>query len=918
MRTTALVALAAAVLSAAPAHAAATIVINNVNGAGVGFNDGTPVAPVGDNPGTTLGAQRLFAFQAAANIWGALLNSNVTIVVNAQFTALQCSANSAVLGSAGATNSFRNFPNAPATNVWYPVALANSLAGSDLNGANGEINANFNVNLGNAGCLTGIPFYLGADNNPPGNSVDLVAVLLHEFGHGLGFATIVNSQTGAQAGGFPDTFEQHLFDNTTGQFWPDMTDPQRQASALNARRVAWDGAEVEVATPSFLGLGVPTLTVTAPAPVAGDKLIATAQFGPAINAAISAPVVVGLDAGSSSLGCNAIVTNLAGKIALLDAGTCSFPSKVKRAQTAGALAVLVADDGTSLPPAPLDGSDGTITIPSARITQADGTALKANLGGLAATLQLDATRRRGADASGRPLTFNPSPLQPGSSVSHWDTSASPNLLMEPSLNGDLGYDVDLTLPAFEDIGWPISVAPPAPTLSVNDVTLTEGNSGTANATFTVALSSASASTVTVQYATAPGTATAATDYTTVALKTLSFAPGVTSLPVVVKVKGDTKDEDDETFFVNLSNASGASIADAQGVGTIADNDAPPVLSAANIAVAEGSAVKKVNVVVKLTPASGRTVTVAYATANGTATTANNDYTATSGTLTFTPGQASKTVPVTINGDHAPEPDETLSLNLSAPVNATLAAPGKATLTLTNDDAALPPLTASIGDATVTETDTGTVVATFAVTLSRAATDPASLTYATADGTAVAPADYTAKTGTLTFNPGQTSKNVTVSVKGDKILEPNETFTVTLSAPVGLSFADPQGVGTILNNDAAPTLSVADKSVTEGNTGMKNITFTVTLSAAALATVTANWATAAAGPAGPTVATPNVDFTTANGTVTFAPGQTSRTFLVAVTGDTLDESDETFLVNLSAPANATLADGQAVGTIVDNE
>src|SRR6185436_66521 len=131
-----------AVLSfASSAFGAATIVIQNGDAAGVGFNDPTPVSPVGGNPGTTLGQQRLNAFQFAANIWGALLSSTQTILVQSQFDALTCSATSATLGSAGPVTVHRNLTGAPFTGTYYAAALANALRGADLSAANPDINA---------------------------------------------------------------------------------------------------------------------------------------------------------------------------------------------------------------------------------------------------------------------------------------------------------------------------------------------------------------------------------------------------------------------------------------------------------------------------------------------------------------------------------------------------------------------------------------------------------------------------------------------------------------------------------------------------------------------------------------------------------------------------------------------------------
>src|ERR1043165_4595669 len=147
----------AAAFAFASAHSAtaATIVILNNDQPNVGFNDPTPVSPVGNNTGTTLGQQRLNAFQFAANIWGATLNSSVTITIQASWASLGCSASSGTLGAAGTNSLFANFTNAPQTNTWYPGALANALAGSDLNTNSAEIKAQFNTDVGQSTCLGG-------------------------------------------------------------------------------------------------------------------------------------------------------------------------------------------------------------------------------------------------------------------------------------------------------------------------------------------------------------------------------------------------------------------------------------------------------------------------------------------------------------------------------------------------------------------------------------------------------------------------------------------------------------------------------------------------------------------------------------------------------------------------------------------
>ena len=215
--------------------------------------------------------------------------------------------------------------------------------------------------------------------------------------------------------------------------------------------------------------------------------------------------------------------------------------------------------------------------------------------------------------------------------------------------------------------------------------------------------------------------------------------------------------------------------------------------------------------VSLSAASGKTVTVAYATADGTAK-QPGDYAAASGTVTFAPGETSKSVAVAVTGDTADEQDETFTVGLSSPVNATLA-DGSGTGTITDDDEAPapPPVPAiSIAGATVApEGDSGTKDATFAVTLSGATTVPVSVKYATADGTAKQPADYAAASGTLTFAPGETAKAVVVKVAGDTLVEPGEAFTVTLSAPVAATLGTATATGSIADDDE-PVTDVPDQ------------------------------------------------------------------------------------------------------------
>ena len=452
-----LIALMLCVFAASYAGATATIVIVNNDGPGEGFNDNTPAAPVGGNPGVTLGQQRLNAFQFAADIWSCILDSDITIRIQAQFNPLSCGPSSGVLGGAGPLGVWRDFTNRPIANTWYAVAQANALAGADLDPVGNDISATFNSDVGTPGCLETSGWYLGLDNNAPSNEIDLVVVLLHEFAHGLGSASFVDESTGALLGGFHDAWNHFLFDNTTGKLWSAMSDPERQASAINTNNLAWTGPTVTAALPGFLCSEV-TLEVTAPGAIAGFYTAPAASFYPCNSTATGDVVLVDDNVGTTSDGCSGIVNDVNGKIALIDRGACAFVDKVLNAQAAGAIGVIVANNVAGAPFA-MGGSSAGINIPAVMISQADGNTIKAQLGvGVTATIGLGATMS-GADASGRLTMYTPNPVEPGSSVSHWNTTATPNLLMEPSINSDLAHDVDLTEEQFIDLGWPMNAAP---------------------------------------------------------------------------------------------------------------------------------------------------------------------------------------------------------------------------------------------------------------------------------------------------------------------------------------------------------------------------------------------------------------------------------------------------------------------------
>ena len=389
---------------------------------------------------------------------------------------------------------------------------------------------------------------------------------------------------------------------------------------------------------------------------------------------------------------------------------------------------------------------------------------------------------------------------------------------------------------------------------------------------------------------------------------MTFAPGQTSKTVDVPVQGDRLDEDDETFSVDLSSPTNATIGDGHGVGTIVDDDPAPAISLAGGSVTEGNVgTATLSYTATLDAPSGKRVTAHFATADGGAH-QPEDYTSTTGTVTFEPGETTQRIDVPVVGDTRREGNETVSLTLSNPGNATLGI-ANALGTIIDDDAQP---AVSIADASVAEGDSGTAELKLVATLSAPSGLPVSVGYATADGTATAPVDYTATTGTLDFAPGDTSKTITIAVKGDTLDEPDETLAVHLSNAVEATIARADAVGTITDDDATPALSVTGGTVQEGDTGSRPLTFTVALSAAGGRSVTVDYHTANG-----TAQAPG-DYTAATGTLTFAPGQTTRTVDVSVAGDTLDEDDETFTLVLTAPTGATVQDGVATGTIADDD
>ncbi len=349
-----------------------------------------------------------------------------------------------------------------------------------------------------------------------------------------------------------------------------------------------------------------------------------------------------------------------------------------------------------------------------------------------------------------------------------------------------------------------------PTITIDNVTKVEGNTGTTQFDFTLSIDFLIASS-TVDVTTADGTATSASgDYVAITnppfIEFTSDLPGQLTKTFSVIVNGDVNIEADETFFVNLSNVSGAVLGNTQGIGTITNDDLPTI-TINDTSINEGNA-GATTLDFSVSISDPVTASVQVDTADVTATAGSDYVTLAAQTVNFIAGGATtQTVSVTINGDTTIETDETFNINLTNAVGATIA-DAQGVGTITNDDSA----SFSINDVNIAEGNTGTSILNF--TVSKVGNAAASVDWATSDGTAtIADNDYLAvATTTLNFTAAQTSQNVSVTINGDTVIETNETFNINLSnSMAGATISDNLGIGTIMNDDVIQTLS-AIKSV----------------------------------------------------------------------------------------------------------
>ncbi|WP_146108647.1 calcium-binding protein [Chromatium okenii] len=481
-------------------------------------------------------------------------------------------------------------------------------------------------------------------------------------------------------------------------------------------------------------------------------------------------------------------------------------------------------------------------------------------------------------------------------------------------SGEQDQVVNVETLSFKDQTVDIS-AGPMPLLSVTDITQNEGNSGKLNVQFTLTLSAPAGRPVTVNYVTADGgadgagiaAATAGTDYTATS-GTVTFDVGERSKTVSVAVIPDALVEANEAFSLFLSQPVNCELGDPQAVG-ILTNDDQVLVSVKGATVKEGqTGTTNAIVTISLSAAANQNVTVDYSTLNGTAE-AGSDFTASTGSLTFKVGETSKTVIIPVTADTTVESSETFQVQLANPVNAALSPRASlATVTITNDD--FPSL--SIADVTVVEGNEGVTEALVTVTLDIPATAEVTVNYATAKGTALLGTDFTATTGKLIFAPGETTKTIAVPVIADTNVEPDETFTLTLTKPTNAVLSTAARATITLTNDDLPSITfAADALAVSEDISTHTANLTVNLSAVSSQPVTVGYATGDGSASGS-------DFTALTDTLTFAPGELTKTLTVPISNDTEVEADETFSVTLSNPTLALLGELTTATVTITND
>ncbi|MFC1587979.1 Calx-beta domain-containing protein [Planctomycetota bacterium] len=402
----------------------------------------------------------------------------------------------------------------------------------------------------------------------------------------------------------------------------------------------------------------------------------------------------------------------------------------------------------------------------------------------------------------------------------WENDTAVDPKYTDLLNGDLTLQADSTLDS--EIGTSV---PEFVEVSLTSSSPLEADSGSAVQNLEVSLSRPFVLDVTLSVYLDGGTATADDDFAVSEYTQVTIPAGETSATVPVTIYGDEIEENDETANFYLANIPCNLHAGTTEAVITVTNDDFATISIDDVTVAEGAdGQTAADFTVSLFCESSFTVTVDYDSANDTAT-AGADYTAVTGTLTFTPGQTSKTVSVDVDGDTIDEIDETYTVDLTNATNTTID-DDEGLGTITDDDTA----TLSIDDVGVTEGDSGAVVAGFTVTLTTTSSRTVTVDYTTLDGAATGGVDYTTINGTLTFNPGTTTQPLNVSVAGDVNIENNENYFILLSNPVNSTITDTLGLGSIADDDTPGVTITESGGSTDVIEGGGTDTYTVVLDA----------------------------------------------------------------------------------------
>ena len=459
---------------------------------------------------------------------------------------------------------------------------------------------------------------------------------------------------------------------------------------------------------------------------------------------------------------------------------------------------------------------------------------------------------------------------------------------------------------FELEPFTLTVSPP-PSVSIAVAPASVSEDGATNLVYTVTRS-LNLTSPTVVNITTSGTATSGTDYTGGGA-TVTIPSGATTATITVNPTADSTVEVNETVILTVAAGTGYTVgAPASATGTILNDDVPSAsIAVAPASVSEDGATNLVYTVT-LNQAVLTAISVNF-TVGGTAT-SGTDFAAVTSPLTIAAGATTGTITVDPTPDATIEANETVIITLAAGAGYVVGVPNNATGTILNDD--LPNLT--INDVTANEGNAGITNFTFTASLSAPA-GPGGVTFgiATANGNAASGTDYVINSlSGQTIPAGSSAYTFTVQVNGDTLNEPSETFFVNVTNVVNAVVVDGQGVGTIVNDDPLPSLTINDVTVLEGNAGTLNAVFTISLSTISGQTVSVNYATADG------TATASADYTSISGTAIFPIGTTTRTVTVVVNGETVPEANETFFVNLSGATNATIADNQGVGTITNDD